>query len=453
MNLIIRKFCAYGLLVLLISCQGGKGKETMPNIIVILADDMGWNQLGCYGGPYQTPNIDGLAAGGMRFTNAYASAAVCSPTRAALMTGKFPARLHLTDYIKGSLCPDSLLKQPDWQKYLPLEEITLGEVFSEHGYRTAIIGKWHLSIEKQPPESRPYNPDKQGFDDYMVTYKPVRRLTDPEHDPHNVDSITNAAIKFMEDNRQQPFLMVVSHNSIHDPVMESQERTLAYSELYPVPALGVVPELGAMVSRLDDGTGRLLKRLDELGLEENTIVFFCSDNGGKETYASQSPFRKGKGWLYEGGIRVPMIVRWPGRVEAASQNATITYSIDILPSLLELGKLPALDHPIDGISIAGELLGKGHMEERILYWHYPHYHRGSGMKPASAIRKGKFKLIEWHESFLKGEFAWEVFDLETDPGEKQNLSAEYPEILEELRMDLHQWRGEINAQMPEIYPE
>jgi len=155
MSLFFRKLFFYGFLVFLISCQGGKGKETLPNIIVILADDMGWNQLGCFGGPYQTPNIDGLAAGGMRFTNAYASAAVCSPTRAALMTGKFPARLHLTDFIKGSLCPDSLLKQPDWQKYLPLEEITLGEVFRENGYRTAIIGKWHLSIEKQPPESKP----------------------------------------------------------------------------------------------------------------------------------------------------------------------------------------------------------------------------------------------------------------------------------------------------------
>ena len=153
------------LLAFLTSCQGGIENGPHPNIIVILADDLGWNQLGCYGGPYQTPHIDGLASQGMRFTDAYASAPVCSPTRAALMTGKFPARLHLTDFIKGSLCPDSLLRQPDWQKYLPLDEITLGDIFREYGYRTAIFGKWHLSREKEPPGSEAYNPDKQGFDE------------------------------------------------------------------------------------------------------------------------------------------------------------------------------------------------------------------------------------------------------------------------------------------------
>ena len=449
MNLIIRKLIFYGFLVLLISCQGGLRPETPPNVVVILADDLGWNQLGCYGGPYQTPNIDGLAAGGMRFTNSYASAAVCSPTRAALMTGKYPARLHLTDFIKGSLCPDSLLRQPDWQKFLPLEEITLGEVFREYGYRTAIFGKWHLSIEKKPPESKPFNPDKQGFDEYMVTYKPVRGVTNPELDPHNVDSITNRAISFLEENHKRPFLLLVSHNSIHDPVMESLERTTAYRESYPSPKLGVHPKLGAMVSRLDEGTGKLLEKLEELGLKENTIVFFCSDNGGKDTYASQSPFRKGKGWLYEGGIRVPMIVRWPGRIEAGSRNPTITCTIDLFPTLLELGGLSPPEHPLDGKSIAGELLGNGRMEERIQYWHYPHYHRGSGMKPASASRKGKFKLIEWHEKLLRGESAWELYDLDSDPGETRDLSEDHPGILEELRMDLHQWRGEVNAQMPE----
>jgi arylsulfatase A-like enzyme len=453
MSGIIRKLIIYGILILLISCREGKDKESLPNIIVILADDLGWSQLGCYGGPYQTPNIDGLAAGGMRFTNAYASAAVCSPTRAALMTGKYPARLHLTDFIKGSLCPDSLLKQPVWQKYLPLKEITMGEVFKEYGYRTAIFGKWHLSIEKNPPESAPFNPDKQGFDEFMVTYKPVKGLTDPEHDPHNVDSITNRAIKFLEENHDRPFLMIVSHNSIHDPVMEGPGRTEAYMASFPYPKVRVVPELGAMVNRLDDGTGRLFAKMKELDLEENTIVLFCSDNGGKETYASQFPFRKGKGWLYEGGIRVPMIARWPGRIEAGSQNTAVTYTIDILPTLLELAGFSRTGQPIDGISIAGELLGNGHMEERTQYWHYPHYHLGSGMKPASAIRKGKFKLIEWHEEFLKGESAWELYDLETDPGEKHDLSANQPELLRELRMQLHQWRGEVNAQMPEINDE
>lgn len=453
MNLIFRRFLYYGLMVLISGCQGIKATDTDPNVLIILADDLGYNQLGCYGGPYQTPFIDGLAAGGMRFTQAYSSAAVCSPTRAALMTGKYPARLHLTDYIKGSFCPDSLLKQPDWQKYLPLAEITLGEVFRKMGYRTSIFGKWHLSIEKKPPESREFNPDKQGFDEYMVTYKPVRKQTDPEHDPHNVDSITNRAIRFLVENSQNPFFMVVSHNSIHDPIMESRENIVAYQDSDPDPGYRVNPVLGAMVSRLDAGTGRLLGKLKDLGLEENTIVFFCSDNGGKDTYASQAPFRKGKGWLYEGGIRVPMIVRWPGRIEAGSQNASITSTIDIFPTLLEMQGWPRERQLFDGISMAGELLGIGLSKERIHYWHYPHYHKGSGMKPASAIRKGNYKLIEWHEEFLRGEPAWELYDLESDPGEKQDLSVRYPEKLEELRMELHHWRADVDAQMPILRPE
>ena len=403
-------------LSVLFSCQGATRKASPPNVIVILADDLGWNQLGCYGGPYQTPNIDQLASKGKRFTNAYASAAVCSPTRAALMTGKYPARLHITDFIKGGNFPDSLLGPPDWQKFLPLEELTLGEVFHQNGYRTAVFGKWHLSIEKKPPESRAYNPDKQGFDEYMVTYKPVRRQTDPEHDPHNVDSITDRAIRFLEKNREQAFFLVVSHNSIHDPVMESRERTEAFTLSGPDPAYRVNPVLGAMVGRLDEGTGRLLNKLRELGLENETIVFFCSDNGGKESYASQFPFRKGKGWLYEGGIRVPMIIRWPGKINAGTTSDAITATIDIYPTLTELAGFEPPEQNIDGRSFACELFETARLKEAVQFWHYPHYHGGSGMKPASALRKGKYKLVEWHEELLSGRPAWELYDLETDPG-------------------------------------
>jgi len=282
---------------------GCKQEQIPPNVLLIVADDLGWTQLGCYGGAYYTPAIDSLAVSGMRFTEAYSSAAVCSPTRAALMTGKYPARLHLTDFIKGQSFPDSLLMQPDWQKFLPLEELTLAELFKEKGYRTAIFGKWHLSCEKQPPESAPYNPDKQGFDDYMVTYKPVQGQTDPGHDPHNVDSITLRSVQFLKQHGNEPFFLVVSHNAIHDPVMENWSRVKAYSEQFPESDHFVNPALGAMVNRLDEGSSLLLRTLDELGLVEHTIVVFCSDNGGKEAHASQYPLRKGKGWLYEGGIR------------------------------------------------------------------------------------------------------------------------------------------------------
>ncbi|MFC2116250.1 sulfatase [Bacteroidota bacterium] len=433
---------------LLHSCDSGDKKDLPPNIVILFADDLGWNQLGCQGGPYQTPAIDGLAAQGMRFTDAYASCAVCSPTRAALMTGKYPARLHLTDFIAGG--KDKLLSQPQWQKFLPLEEITLGEVFKEHGYKTAIFGKWHLSQEKKPPGSEPYNPDKQGFDEYMVTYKPVKDFTNPEWDPHNIDSITERSIRFLEENRNNPFFLIVSHNAIHDPLMESSSRIDEYKKTDPFAEYHVDPKIGAMLSRLDEGAGRVLGKLDELGLQENTIVFFISDNGGRDKHASQLPFRKGKGWLYEGGIRVPMIVSWPGRIKSGTTDSTLTATIDVFPTLLDLAGIKAANHPIDGNSIADILLGKVPGKNRTQYWHYPHYHAGSGMKPASALRKGKYKLIEWHEELLQGYPALELYDLESDPGETHDISAEKPELLEELRNDLHHWRNEVGAQMPTL---
>jgi arylsulfatase A len=448
MNNLHWKFLVYGSWACLMACQGVRQHDRPPNILVILADDLGWNQLGCYGGPYRTPNIDGLARRGMRFTNAYASAPVCSPTRAALMTGKYPARLHLTDFIKGGSFPDSLLVQPDWQKFLPLDETTLGETFRDKGYHTAFFGKWHLSREKYPPESEAFNPDKQGFEEYMVTYKPVRGETDPEQDPHNVDSITGRAIRFLKENREKPFLLVVSHNAIHDPIMESRENIEAFMAFYSDTTYRVHPALGAMVSRLDKGTGRLLEKLTELGLEEQTLVCFCSDNGGKEAYASQFPFRKGKGWLYEGGIRVPLIVCWPGKIGADLSNGVITSTVDIYPTLAEICGFASFEHALDGRSLACEWLGTGQVEPGTQYWHYPHYHGGSGMKPASAMRKGKYKLIEWHEDLLTGKPAWEFYDLENDPGENRDLSAERPEVLAEYIKDLHRWRNEVDAQMP-----
>jgi arylsulfatase A-like enzyme len=247
--------------------------------------------------------------------------------------------------------------------------------------------------------------------------------------------------------------------------MESAARIEEYQsrdfgEVHPEPpGYGVAPELGAMVSRLDEGVGGLLKRIDDLGLDRKTIVLFCSDNGGRHTHASQHPLRKGKGWLYEGGIRVPMIVRWPGKIHPGSINETLTSTIDLLPTLIEMAGLPPCSHPVDGISVAEAMLagnrssGKGGSPERTLYWHYPHYHGGSGMKPASALRWGSYKLIEWHEQLLKGEAAWELYDLELDPGESTNFSAIKPELLEQLKKDLDQWRKGVNAQMPVLKNE
>lgn len=423
------------------------------NVVFILADDLGQSQLGCYGGPYHTPNIDQLAKEGVKFTQAYASAAVCSPTRAALMTGKYPARLHLTDFIKGEAFPDSLLSQPNWQKFLPLEEITIAEVFKELNYQTAAIGKWHLSQEKRLPQSEKYNPDKQGFDEMVVTYKPNRDQTDPESDPHNVDRITQRAIQFLEAHQKEPFFLYISHNAIHDPVMEAQARIAKFAGDSRLIEKQIQPVLAAMVSRLDEGTGKVLRKLEELNLSENTLVVFYGDNGGKEDYASQYPYRKGKGWLYEGGIRVPLIIRWPGKVKPNSQHDLMVSSIDFYPTLIEAvgGVLPKQkSQRRDGRSFLKALMGTTELAQRPQYWHYPHYHRGSGMKPASAIRKGKYKLIEWHEALLSGseEDAYELYDLEEDISEKNNLKDTLPGVLEALKQELNQWKNELGAQMP-----
>ena len=440
------------ILLLFTACKLSREEQRRPpNIVFILADDLGWNQLGCYGGPYTTPNIDRLAAQGMKFTQAYASAPVCSPTRAAILTGKYPARLHITDFIKGQQFPDSLLRQPQWQKYLPLEEVTLAEILKENGYRTASFGKWHLSQEKKPPKSLPLNPDKQGFQETLITYKPHSTNTDPEHDPHNVDSITARALDFLKKNANDPFFLYISHNAIHDPVMESGKRSVKYLGDKALNDYKILPQLAAMIERLDEGVGNVLKSIDQLGLNENTVVVFYSDNGGKASYASQRPFKKGKGWLYEGGIRVPLIIRYPNVVKAGSLSKQMLSSVDLLPTLLALVNISRPESSIDGVSFADQLLGAPADNARVMYWHYPHYHRGSGMKPASALREGRYKLIEWHEELLTGgRKAYELFDLENDPGEQVDLKGSKPEILRRLKEKLGQWKIEVGAQMPEV---
>ncbi len=281
---------------------GCKKEAVRPNIVFILADDLGYAQLGCYGSDYyQTPNLDQLAREGMLFTDAYAACAVCSPTRASIMTGKYPARLHLTDFIAGNNRTNYPLSQPDWQKYLPLEEVTVAEYLKEQGYRTALFGKWHLSQHKTPPGSLPFNPDKQGFDESFVTYKPSDGLSQPwqgaELDAHNVDTITSLALDFINRNRSNPFILFVSHNTIHDPLKEKAETVGKYEQLAGTKKPENHPVIAAMIERLDNSCGTILSRIKDAGLENNTIIVFFSDNGGKDAYALQTPLRAGKGWI------------------------------------------------------------------------------------------------------------------------------------------------------------
>jgi len=433
---------------------GCQKEESPPNIILILADDLGYTQIGCYGTSYyRTPNIDKLASEGMRFTDAYAACPVCSPTRASIMTGKYPARLNLTDFIAGNNRNIYPLTQPDWQKFLPLEEVTVAELFKSKGYNTAAFGKWHLSQAKMPPESLPYNPDKQGFDESFVTYKPSGGMAQPwqdaENDAHNVDTITNLALDFIERKQSEPFFLYVSHNTIHNPLKERAATIEKYKKSEGSEEPENNPVIAAMIERLDNSCGKIFSKVNELGLDENTVIIFFSDNGGLATAAAQTPLRMGKGWLYEGGIREPLIVKWKDVVEAGSVSGSLVCSIDFLPTFCEIAGIDTIPENVDGKSLVPVLKDPTAKIHEALYWHYPHYH-GSGMIPAGAMRKGNWKLIEWYEkSLLEGESSpYELFNLEDDISESVNLADSLPSKTKELAAELEKWREKVDARMP-----
>jgi len=423
-------------------------RKSKPNFLFILADDFGWSQLGCYGSDfYETPNIDRLARHGMRFTDAYAACPVCSPTRASIMTGKYPARLHLTDFIAGGSFPYEKYEQPQWQKYLPLEEVTIAEVLRSAGYATASFGKWHLSIDKSPPKSLPYNPDKQGFDEYFVTYKPSSK-TDPETDAHNVEVITRKSLDFLDRHRDKPFFLYVTHNTIHAPVMGKERLVEKYKSKAGSDLPQNSPVLGAMIEELDDSVGKLLRKIDELGIADNTIVVFFGDNGGLEKDARQTPLRSGKANLYEGGIREPLIVRWPGVVKPGSTCSEPVTSVDFFPTFAEIvGPANEAKGPIDGLSLLPLLKQAGTLNRKAIYWHYPHYH-SSSIGPCGAVRSGDYKLIEWFDETICGPGnELELYNLKEDIGEQKNLTKKMLQKTRELRDMLSTWRNEVNAQM------
>jgi uncharacterized sulfatase len=436
--------------------HGGKDIQLKPNFLFILADDMGWAQLGCYGRDgtfrqdsnfYKTPNIDRLAGEGMKFTDAYAAAPVCSPTRGSIMTGKYPARLHLTDFIPGGHYPYEKLKQPKWKKHLPLKEITIAEVLKKAGYKTASFGKWHLSITKKPPQSEPCNPDKQGFDESLVTYKPATNHN-PKNDAHNVEIITEKSLEFLKKNKAGPFFLYVTHNTIHTPVLGKDKLVNKYKSKPGSDLPQNNPVIGAMIEELDNSVGQLLQKLDELKIADKTIVIFFSDNGGLERVAKQTPLRSGKANLYEGGIRVPLIVRWPGTVMPGGVCTEPVISVDFFPTFLEiLGLESRANNPIDGISLLPLLKQKGTLNRRAIYWHYPHYHTSS-IGPCGAVRKGDYKLIEWFDETIRGPGnSFELYNLKKDIAEKNNLAKQMPRKTEELKKILANWRSKVNTQM------
>ena len=428
----------------------------LPNFVLILADDFGWHQLGCYGSTfYESPNIDRLADQGMRFTSAYAACPVCSPTRASIMTGKYPARLHLTDWIKGETHRDRKLLVPEWTAHLELDELTIAEALRDAGYLSGHFGKWHLNVDKRYKHGRPGDPGSQGFDDVLTTGKP-RPDADPTKDAHHVDEITDRAIKFMRKNRERPFFCYVAHNSIHNPLMEHSDRIAKYAAKPNADKGMNLPVLGAMIETLDRSVGRILAALDETKLADRTLVVFVSDNGDLHGRDQLKPLRGGKAEIYEGGIRVPMIVRWPGRVAPGTSCHTPVCTIDLYPTFLAAAGIENRDAAIDGQDISPLLTGKGQFERTALFWHYPHYHRSGSLAPAGTIRAGQYKLIEWFEKSIDGANtpgALQLFDLGADIGEQHDLSKEKHELTAQLYQQLVEWRASVGAQMMTRNPD
>jgi arylsulfatase A len=441
--------------------QRASADTTRWNIVFILADDLGWNQTG-YGwnqagypgaGFYETPNIDRLAAQGMVFTDAYAAASICSPTRAALMTGKYPARLHITDYIPGAPFPYARVSTPRMAKMLPLAETTIAELLKSGGYVTGHFGKWHLNKDYKYAPGRPGDPASQGFDDVLTNEKPEEDA-DPSKDPHHVEAITQRSLEFLDRHAKQPFFLYVAHHVVHRPLHAMPEKVAKYAA--KPGGGGVMPEnnpvMGAMIETMDEGIGRILAKLDELGIADRTVVVFTSDNGGLEMLQDQEPLRGGKAMLWEGGIRVPLAVRWPGVIEPGTTSSVPVITHDWFPTLAELGRVGPATQNLDGRSLVPLFRGKGAPKRDALYWHYPHYHH-LGFKPSGAIREGKYKLIEWYEESLAGgDQPFTLYDLSTDLGERVNLADRMPEKVAHLRAKLAAWRRQVGAQEMAVNP-
>jgi arylsulfatase A-like enzyme len=464
-----------------ITSQAASGPGKKLNFVFILIDDLGWTDLGCYGSSfYETPNIDILASEGMRFTEAYAACPVCSPTRGSIMAGKYPARLGITQWIGGSQKPT------EYADRLALEEVTIAEVLKGQGYATGFVGKWHLSPREAGIRADFY-PDKQGFDvniggdwsgappTYFYPYKKKNRALEEmppggEEGEYLTDRLTDESEKFIEANKDRPFLLYLSHYAVHTPIESKQVLTDKYkAKAEQLPAgerprsAGVYgryntrlvqdnPAYAGMVQSVDESIGRVMKKLEASGVANNTAVIFMSDNGGLSTVPREGPtanlpLRAGKGWLYEGGIREPMFIKWPGVVKDGSVCSEPVTSTDFYPTMLEMAGLGLMpEQHIDGVSLMPLLKKTGKLKRKAIYWHYPHYH-GSGNRPSGAVRAGDYKLIEWYE-----DNSVELYNLKSDIGEKHDLAKEMPEKAAELRGMLGRWLKQMNAKMPVAGP-
>ncbi len=454
------------------------GSAAPLNVVVVLVDDLGWMDLGCQGSDfYRTPNIDRLAASGMRFTDGYASCAVCSPTRAALMTGRSPARLGITDWIRAEFqltarqwpnvrdrygyhrpsATDRLLLTPVNELQLPHDEITLAEMLAPLGYRSAFIGKWHLGGRGHLPVDQGFDENYGGWDygqppSYFDPFVELPRLPMgiPTLAPRNegeylTDREADEAVEFIERNRGSPFLLYLSHYAVHTPIQAKAGLTAEYERLRDGKGQDD-PKYAAMVHSVDDAMGRVLETLDRLDLADKTMIVFTGDNGGLDRSGrptENAPLRSGKGYAYEGGLRTPWIIRWPGVTAPGSVSNEPIASVDLMPTIAAaVGTRPPLDRPIDGADLVPVLRG-GELARRDLLWHFPHYRHGPGHDPYSVIRRGDWKLIRFYDPPKT-----ELYNLAADLGEANDLASSDSVRREELESALDEGLRATGAKMP-----
>lgn len=462
--------------ILLLSASQSRAAD-QTNFVFFLVDDLGWADLGCYGSTFhETPHIDRLAASGMRLTHGYAACPVCSPTRASIMTGRHPVRVDITDWIPGQgNRPTNRLLHPEDRDNLALEEVTIAEVLKAHGYQTFFAGKWHLG-------NKGHWPTDQGFDFniggnskgsppggyYAPWTNPT--LTAREDGEYLTERLTEESLRFLDQrDPDRPFLLYLSYYNVHTPIQPYKKRVGHFQEkageFFQDTVKVIVEHEGvsrprqdnaayaSMVAAVDDSVGALMQKLAELDLEENTVVMFFSDNGGLCTLRNRPgptcnlPLRASKGWLYEGGVREPTLIRAPGVTKAGSESDTPVVSMDFFPTILSLAGIdrkPRLH--ADGVDLVPLLQG-GTLKPRPLYWHYPHYH-GSTWKPGASIRDGQWKLIEFYHYEEV-----ELYNLARDPGEQENLAEEFPDVTARLRKKLAEWQRKMKAKMPVPNPD
>jgi len=422
-----------------------------PNIVFILIDDMGWPDVACYGHPFhETPHIDRLCSQGMKFTDFYAATPVCSSTRATIQSGQYAARVGITDFIPGHWRPFEKLVVPPIENALPESIKTPGDALKAAGYTTCYFGKWHLG-----PDST-HGPHLRGYDVTARTlgkgFQKWRKKKDPG--PKRIDLLTDQTLWFIEQNKERPFFVTLSHHAVHIRLEATPDAIEKYQNK-PKPTDGVNhPVYAAMIENLDQSISRIMTKLDELGLANETMVVFASDNGGLrkiytgigEVVSTNAPLRDEKGTIYEGGIRVPMIVRWPGVIKPGTACAEPTTTADLLPTFCQAAGADLPDQPIDGMSLLPLFVdSRVKLDREAIYFHYPHYHHS---RPAGAIRAGDWKLVEYFD-----DAPLELYNLRNDIGETTSLAKKMPDKAKQLQQMLATWRKSVGARMPTPNPD